>query len=172
MRRQLLRVWRANIRKHGTERLDTIRPQVLSDYGVAKNIGGRCPDRYITGDICHVVVNAAVPTESVDAVPQHQRLGVGLRESAPRSLRLDARLSNIGIGQRAIGGGGGYAHFNGHSPNEPKAQIPSLRTVGKSVGWKWWIPAAGGVGLKKRNSGSLPRVLAGAACSFAARQRP
>src|SRR5262249_24324903 len=40
-------------------------------------------------------------------------------------------------------------------------QVLVLRTVRKSVGWKWWVPAAGGVGLKKRNSASLPRSAAG-----------
>src|SRR5262249_59304531 len=34
--------------------------------------------------------------------------------------------SNIGIGYGAIDAGGGYTYFNGHSPNEPKAQIPSI----------------------------------------------
>ena len=83
-RRNLLRVWRANIRKHGTERpLIRYGRRFFSDYGVAKNIAGRGTDRYITGDIDHVVVNAAVPTESVHAVRQHQRLGVGLRGSGP-----------------------------------------------------------------------------------------
>jgi hypothetical protein len=41
-------------------------------------------------------------------------------------LRLDARLSNIGIGHGTIDAGCGYTYFNGHSPNEPKAQIPSI----------------------------------------------
>jgi len=47
---------------------------------------GCCPDRYITGDIGHVVVNAAVRTEPVHAVRQHQRYRFRSKEQRRRPL--------------------------------------------------------------------------------------